>query len=231
MAKYTWTYDHRIKWDEATILAIDIHKLSRKIGESIEIEKHNTIDQEGKPLDSTWRALFNVQIERSFNVDKNVNNEVEKHDRKSNYNTKSITKGKVATRGSKIAHLNIRSLIKNVDQLRIYLEKQQYDIICINETRLDSTVANQDVNIRGYDIVRNDRNRNGGGVAIYIRSVINYQERHYLEDEHLEAITVEISKPKYKPFLINAWYRPPDTPFEKFENFEDCLIKENGRGK
>ena len=25
------------------------------------IEKHNTIDQEGKPLDSTWRALFNVQ--------------------------------------------------------------------------------------------------------------------------------------------------------------------------
>ena len=29
--------------------------------ESIEIEKHNTIDQEGKPLDSTWHALFNVQ--------------------------------------------------------------------------------------------------------------------------------------------------------------------------
>ncbi len=30
--------------------------------ESIEIEKHNTIDQEGKPLDSsTWRALFSVQ--------------------------------------------------------------------------------------------------------------------------------------------------------------------------
>ena len=27
----------------------------------IEIEKHSTIDQEGKPLDSTWRALFTVQ--------------------------------------------------------------------------------------------------------------------------------------------------------------------------
>ena len=49
----TWTYDHRIKWDEATILAIDSHKFSRKMRESIEIEKHNTIDQEGKPLDST----------------------------------------------------------------------------------------------------------------------------------------------------------------------------------
>ena len=28
--------------------------------ESIEIEKHSTIDQEGKPLDSAWRALFTV---------------------------------------------------------------------------------------------------------------------------------------------------------------------------
>ena len=61
MAKHTWTYDHRIKWDEATILAIDSHKFSRKMRESIEIEKHNTVDQEAKPLDSTWRALFNVQ--------------------------------------------------------------------------------------------------------------------------------------------------------------------------
>jgi hypothetical protein len=59
--KRTWTYDHGIKWDEATNLAIDSHKFSRKMRESIEIEKHNTIDQEGKPLDSTWRALFNVQ--------------------------------------------------------------------------------------------------------------------------------------------------------------------------
>ncbi len=87
------------------------------------------------------------------------------------------------------------------------------------------------MNIRGYDIVRKDRNRNGGGVAIYIRSVINYQERHDLEDEHLEAITVEISKPKSKPFLINAWYRPPDTRSEKFENFEDCLKKMDAENK
>jgi hypothetical protein len=38
---------HRIKWAEANILAIDSHKFSRKMRESIEIEKHNTIDQEG----------------------------------------------------------------------------------------------------------------------------------------------------------------------------------------
>ena len=57
MAKHTWTYDHRIKWDEATILAIDSHKFSRKMRESIEIENHNNIDQEGKPLDNKMQNV------------------------------------------------------------------------------------------------------------------------------------------------------------------------------
>ena len=29
--------------------------------ESIEIEKHSAIDQEGKPLDSTWQAFFTMR--------------------------------------------------------------------------------------------------------------------------------------------------------------------------
>ena len=61
VAKHSWTNDHRIKWNEASILATESQKFSREIRESIEIEKHSTIDQEGKPLDSTWRALFTVQ--------------------------------------------------------------------------------------------------------------------------------------------------------------------------
>ena len=48
------------------IIAIDNHKFSRKMRESIEIEKHSTIDQEGKPLDSTWRALLLWQTDFSF---------------------------------------------------------------------------------------------------------------------------------------------------------------------
>ncbi len=61
VAKHAWTYDHRVKWDEANILAIYNHKFSRKMRKSIELEKYNTIDHEGKLLDSTWRALLNVQ--------------------------------------------------------------------------------------------------------------------------------------------------------------------------
>ena len=68
VATHSWTNDHLIKWNEAIILAMDNHKFSHKTRESIEIEKHSTIDQEGKPLDSTWRALFTMpwQIDLSF---------------------------------------------------------------------------------------------------------------------------------------------------------------------
>ena len=44
---------------------MDSHKFSRKMRESIEIEKHSTIDQEIKRLDRTWRALFTMEIDFS----------------------------------------------------------------------------------------------------------------------------------------------------------------------
>ena len=61
VAKHSWTNDHRIKWNEASILVTENHKFSHKMRESIEIEKHNTIDQEEKPLDSMCLALFTMR--------------------------------------------------------------------------------------------------------------------------------------------------------------------------
>ena len=128
-------------------------------------------------------------------------------------------------RGFKIAHLNIRSLIKHIDQFRYFLKEKQFDIICLNETLLDETINDHEVNIEGYDIVRKDRNRNGGGVAIYVRSTINYMIRAEFDTESLETITVEISKPKSKPFIINCVYRPPDSTVELLNTYEKLIEK------
>ena len=56
-------------------------------------------------------------------------------------------------RGFKIAHLNIRSLSKHIDELRLYLDKQQFDIISLNETMLNLSVANHEIKINGYTIL------------------------------------------------------------------------------
>ena len=76
---------------------------------------------------------------------------------------------------------------------------------------LDGTIQDYEVNVNGYEVIRKDRNRNGGGVSIYIRNCISYKLRPDLDHANLESITIEIFKPKAKLFLINTWYRPPGT--------------------
>ena len=44
-----------------------------------------------------------------------------------------------------------------------------------NKTRLNETIADNEISISGYNIVRRDRplnGRNGGGVCFYVRSVM-----------------------------------------------------------
>ena len=114
-------------------------------------------------------------------------------------------------RGFKIAFLNIASLSKHIDELRLNMQHQYLDILVLNETRLDETFSNSEISIDKYTLVRNDRTRHGGGVAMYIRNSINFNLRNDLHDEALEFLCVEISKPKVKPFLISTWYRPPNS--------------------
>ena len=54
------------------------------------------------------------------------------------------------TRGFKIASLNLVSLYKHIDQLRIYMLSKTVDILAINETRLDNSIQNGEVSIPGY---------------------------------------------------------------------------------
>ena len=72
-------------------------------------------------------------------------------------------------------------------------------------------------------IIRNDRSRNGGGVAVYIKNNIPYSIRKDLISDHLEAICIEIKKPKSKPFLVATWYRTPSSKVDWFQDFENFL--------
>jgi exonuclease III len=64
----------------------------------------------------------------------------------------------------------INSLIKHIDEIRIILINHPFDILAINETKLDSTISDSKIYINGYIFIRKDRNRNGGGVALFIKN-------------------------------------------------------------
>ena len=69
-----------------------------------------------------------------------------------------------------MASLNIASLVKHIHELRIILDDQYFDAVAINETRLAPVITDNPVQVNGYTILRKYRNRNGGGVCLYLRS-------------------------------------------------------------
>ena len=127
------------------------------------------------------------------------------------------------SRGFKMALLNIASLPKHVEELRISKLFSNLDLFALNETRLDNTISDGLVNISGYDVVRKDRSRRGGGVCIYLRTSINYKIRNDLVPEGIEAVCLEICKPNSKSFIVASVYRPPDSTSEFFVDFEKMI--------
>ena len=50
-------------------------------------------------------------------------------------------------RSFKLALLNITSLVKHIDELRVFLANNEIDVLAINETRLDGTISDNEVHI------------------------------------------------------------------------------------
>ena len=73
--------------------------------------------------------------------------------------------------------LNIDSVLGHIDQLRILLDQEKPHIMCLNETKLDLSISDSLANVDNYQIICNDRDRLGGGVAVYVHEYISYKIR------------------------------------------------------
>ena len=56
-----------------------------------------------------------------------------------------------------IAHLNVNGLRSKLDFIKILLKQEKFDILCLSETKIDSTVSDSDVKVPGYVSYRQDR--------------------------------------------------------------------------
>ena len=113
------------------------------------------------------------------------------------------------TRGLHFCHLNVNSLFSKIDELRDITNYVKPAILGISESKLDSSVTNAEVNINGYSIIRNDRNRNGAGVACYIRNDLCFNFKNIFSNS-IEHIFFEVLIPKVKPIAIGILNRHPN---------------------
>lgn len=126
-------------------------------------------------------------------------------------------------RSSMIVHINTRSILKHMDELRLIFGDVYPSIIAITETWLDDSVADSEVSILNYSLGRLDRgtNRRGGGVAFYLLDDLKYIRRRDLEAES-EAIWIQ-AKLCNTNFLIGCIYRAPNESLEVFNYMDDVL--------
>ena len=112
-------------------------------------------------------------------------------------------------KGLHFIHLNINSLLPKIDELRYIAKNSNAAVIGISETKLDNIVYYSEFAVDGYNIVRNDRNREGGGVACYIRNNICFNRKTCLSN-NIENIFIDLLFPKTKPITIGVIYNPPN---------------------
>ena len=115
-------------------------------------------------------------------------------------------------KGLHFLHISINSLLSKKDEIRCIANKTKAAIIGITESKLDHTVPDSEVNFPGYDILRCDRNKNGGGVACYIRKDLCFNTRT-LHCKEIENLVFDILLPKSKAITIGVFYRPPNQAY------------------
>ena len=99
-------------------------------------------------------------------------------------------------RGLHFLQINVNSLLSKIDELRDVVGHTKPAILGITESKLDSSVSDQEVNISGYSILRSARNRYGRGVTCYVRADLGFNRRNVfsnsIENVFFEMYFLEI---------------------------------------
>ncbi len=128
----------------------------------------------------------------------------------------------------KILHLNINSIFSKVDFFHEILDSGQYDILFINESKLNVDIPDSHISHSKYKCYRRDRDylihtntdKRGGGIVIYIRKeyVHSVQKADSFEVMHLNLILKDTS------FNFVACYKSPSTHNQAFIDYLDNVL-------
>ena len=114
-----------------------------------------------------------------------------------------------------LGHLNINS-IKNKFESVWELIKGTFNLFLLGESKLDSSFPDDQFSILGYQIVRKDCDRNGGGLLLYIIEDIPFE---IIQNSSLpptsEILPIEINLGSFK-FLLIGLYKPPSVSEKEF---------------
>ena len=101
------------------------------------------------------------------------------------------------------------------------LDECNFDIMGVCETCIDSNVADNEIVIDGYSIVKKNRNRHGGGVLLYVKDGNGYSEITELASEQVESVWIKLMYKK-ETLMLGVVYRPPSSNNDYF----NCVLNQ-----
>ena len=135
--------------------------------------------------DSVFEATADSIINTSTSVDtltpSGSNNSDENRQLKQSPPTKTIS----------ILYTDYRSRLPKLDYLRLLASAQNPHIIAVTETWPDSTISDKELMVPGYQITRGDRDRHGGGIALYVQDHLRFDVT--LSHSSAELLVIELS--------------------------------------
>lgn len=128
----------------------------------------------------------------------------------------------------KIIHINIQSLCNKINEVQLFLNDVQPDVVCFTEHWLldDYKVHFPGFNVTGYFCRRFTTH---GGVIIYTRSEFDAIEikkiTNSAEEIHIECTAIKCTVDNFS-FCILTLYRSPKGNVDKFFNKLDVILNE-----
>ena len=123
-----------------------------------------------------------------------------------------------------IGNLNINSIRNKFEQLKETVLKY-IDILVVTETKLDETFLDSLFLMDGFSKpYRFDRNKNGGGIMIFIRDTISSKilEKHVFPND-VESIFGQLNFRKCKWLLCGTYHPPFQSDEFIFSNLDKAL--------
>ena len=93
--------------------------------------------------------------------------------------------------GVHFIHLNINSLLSKTDELRELVKASKATLAGITDSKLAGSINDCKICIEGYNIIRRDRNRKGGGVVCYVSNKMWINTKNCISNE-IENTFIEL---------------------------------------
>ena len=123
-----------------------------------------------------------------------------------------------------VAHINVNSLLANLEEMKIHILGSGFDVIAVSETWLKPINDDSFVRYDNYTLIRNDRvGQRGGGVAFYVRENIKHKLIFKSSPgSSVEQLWIEVCI-NHEKVAIGCIYKPPHINYSEFEQLEHTL--------